>query len=169
MACKFYFVLYTEVKNSWWIGPYFTPAFRCICEERASICNNIRGWSDTYHFANCICTMGVLTLTRWAGQSGRDSSRIKCFFGNKSSTCCLCRFCSCLDTTLAVGGRRWRICLGWMQRHAGTAGDACRPRRVSFKATQILLRFVASCAEFDGAPSEIRPTRTDGAHRLGLA
>lgn len=55
-----------------------------------------------------------------------------------------------------------------MQRHAGTAGDARRPRRASFKASQILLRSVASCAVFNGAPSAIRPARTDGAHRLGL-
>lgn len=139
--------------------------------ERTSTCNNIRGWFLTT-LSNCIHE--VFTLTWWAGQSGpRVAANLfkneTYLFKNKKVDVVVCHFRSCLDPTLAVRGRRWRIRLEWMQRHAGTAGDARRPRRVSFKTPQILLRSVASCAEFDGAPSEIRPARTDGAHRLGLA
>ena len=154
--------------------PIFYASYSIVLASvaRTSICNNFRGGFD--HHTLSIVYMGVLTLIWWAGQSGpRVTARL---FENERHASLrikarriICHFRSFLDSTLAVRGRRRRIRLGWMQWHAGTAGDARRSRRVSFKATQILLRSVASCAEFNGAPSEIRPVRTDGAHRLGFA
>lgn len=83
----------------------------------------------------------------------------------------VCRFRSSLRLdrpTARSAGEERRARAGRMQRHAGAAGDAGGPRRARPEAAPILLRVAASRAEH-GAQSEVRPARTEGAHRLGLS
>lgn len=94
------------------------------------------------------------------------SSNGRFFMDKMSIFGCMIR--SFVSSSLAIGGGRWRAWLGRVQRNARTTSDAGRPRRTSFKASQILLRFIAGRAKCDGAQSEVWPTRTDGARRLGL-